>query len=161
CLQLIEATPPPLTQGAAYDGYQGRVTGSPVYGTPYLPNTPGVVMPPSLPVAAARLVALRQPPGASEVLLAYLPFADDSTVLDEVKSTLAGLALKDGRPDAALVRGLEDPVALRRVTAAEVLCQFAHAEPRPGIRKLLQDPKPMVRLRVALALAELTEADAV
>jgi HEAT repeat protein len=161
CLQLIESTPPPPTQLAGPSPYQSAYPVAPGYPGSHPGAAPGAATPPSLPIAAARLLALRQPPEAVEVLLAYLPFADDSAVLDEVRTTLASLALKDGRPDTALVRGLENPVALRRVTAAEVLCQVARAEPRDAIRKLLRDAKPMVRLRVALTLADLMEADAV
>jgi HEAT repeat protein len=156
CLQLIESVPTPPGQPATAGPYP---LNSPGY--PYAMPNPGVALPPSLPVAAARLVARRQPPAAVEVLLGYLPFADDGGVLDEVKTAIASLALKDGRPDPALVRALEDPVALRRVTAAEVLCQTAYGEPRASLHKLLQDPKPMVRLRVALVLADLADGDAI
>jgi HEAT repeat protein len=158
CLQMIESVPAPV-------GPSGTANSGGLPANPYTPinpgGNPGPALPPSLPVAAARLLALRQPPDAVPVLLAYLPFADDGGVLDEVKTTIASLALKDGRPDPALVRALEDAVALRRVTAAEVLCQTAHAEPRASLHKLLQDPKPMVRLRVALALADLVDGDAI
>jgi HEAT repeat protein len=81
--------------------------------------------------------------------------------VEEVKTALAALAVRDGQPELALVRGLEDKVAVRRVVAAEVLCQTANAEPRAALRKLLHDPQPLVRLRLALALAELKEAEAV
>ena len=45
-----------------------------------------------LPLAAARLLALRKPAGAVAVLLDYLPFAEDETLSDEVQATLASLA---------------------------------------------------------------------
>src|SRR5438128_2544271 len=43
----------------------------------------------ALSAAAARLVARRPPEGAAEVLLNYLPLADDETVADEVRDALA------------------------------------------------------------------------
>src|SRR3954452_18750644 len=46
----------------------------------------------SLPSAAVRLLARRRPPEAVGVLLAYLPFADDSAVQDDVFSALLRLA---------------------------------------------------------------------
>jgi HEAT repeat protein len=116
----------------------------------------------ALPAAAARLLAGRGPAGASEALLAYLPYADDETVLDEVRSALVTLATRDGPPDAALLRALDDPLALRRATAAEVLAADDGPQAAPRLRLLLADPRPAVRLRVALALArDAHDADAV
>jgi HEAT repeat protein len=100
----------------------------------------------------ARLVALRKPEGAVEVLLAYLPFADDESTLDEVRAALAAVAVRGGKPDPALVKGLEDRLPLRRGIAAEALVLGGAADQYPAVRKLLQDPEPLVRLRVALAL---------
>jgi HEAT repeat protein len=107
----------------------------------------------ALPIAAARLVAARRPAGAAEVLLAYLPIADDDNVLDEVKAALSAVAVRDGKPEPALLAALDDPSALRRAAAAEALSQVPGEEVRARLRKLLVDPRPMVRLRVALALA--------
>jgi RNA polymerase sigma factor (sigma-70 family) len=42
--------------------------------------------------AAARLIAVRKPPGAVEVLLAYLPSADDEYVAEAVRNALASLS---------------------------------------------------------------------
>jgi hypothetical protein len=115
----------------------------------------------SVSSAVARLVALRKPAGAAEVLLAYLPFADDENVLDEVRHTLAAVAVRDGKPDAALVKALADPSALKRGTAAEALCRSGAPGQRPALLKLLDDPDASVRLRVALPLAALRERPAV
>jgi HEAT repeat protein len=107
-----------------------------------------------LPVAAARLVALRKPAGAAEVLLAYLPFADNLAVVDSIKAALLKLTSPRAQPEAALVHALQDPVPLRRAIAVEVLATNGPPEVLPDVRKLLADPKPQVRLRAALALAE-------
>ncbi len=114
-----------------------------------------------VPSAAARLVAQRRPAGTAEVLLAYLPYADDESVLDEVKSALAAVAYQDGKAEPALLRALADDLPLRRASAIDVLCQAGNAEPRATLRKLLNDPKPVVRIRAALALAQVKEAKAV
>ena len=53
---------------------------------------------------AARVAALRKPPGAVEVLLAYLPFCDDESLLPEVQLALNANAYDDGKPAPALVR---------------------------------------------------------
>ena len=50
---------------------------------------------------------------------------------------------------------------IRRAVAAEVLAQVGGDEQRPAVRKLLKDPKPTVRLRAALALAQYQDAEAV
>ena len=71
---------------------------------------------------AARVVALRKPPGAAEVLLAYLPFCDDDGLLAEVQAALNAVAYADGKPAPALVKALEDKAAVRRGAAAEALC---------------------------------------
>jgi HEAT repeat protein len=111
----------------------------------------------SVSSAAARLVAVRKPAGAAEVLLAYLPFADDESVVDEVRQALTAVAVRDGKPEAALVAALTDKNALKRATAAEALCRSGAAGQRPALRKLLDDPEPVVRLRVALCLVTLKE----
>ena len=114
----------------------------------------------ALVVAAARLLAHRAPAGATEALLAYLPFADDDTVVDEVKAALGLLATRDGKPDPALLTALDAKSSLARAIAAEALTQPGD-EPLAEVRKLLKDPRPMVRLRVALALAEFKDGEAI
>ena len=104
-----------------------------------------------LPAAALRLLALRKPAGAAETLLAFVPFAEDDSI-DEVKSALTALAVRDGKPDPALLRALSSSHRGVRGAAAEAL---AHAGPeaRPALRKVLADADLTVRLRAALALA--------
>ena len=93
--------------------------------------------------------------------MSFLPFAEDDNVLEDIKGSLAQIALKDGKPDPAILRALDDPVSLRRVTAAEALCQGGRDDLVIPVRKLLKDPKPAVRLRVALALAQFRDPNAV
>jgi HEAT repeat protein len=116
----------------------------------------------AVPIAATRLLAVRKTPGTIEVLLNYLPFADDDGVIEEVKDSLSGLAVRDGKPDPALLKALDDKgSSLRRVVAAEVLCQIGSEDLAAPVRKLLEDPKPAVRLRAALAMAQFRDAQAV
>jgi hypothetical protein len=105
-----------------------------------------------LPAAALRLLALRKPAGAVETLLAYLLFAEEETLAD-VHSAMAQLALRDGKPDPALVRALASALPPVRAAAAEALAQAGGAEAQPAVRKLLDDANVTVRMRVALALA--------
>jgi HEAT repeat protein len=117
---------------------------------------------PSLPSAAARVLAQKKTPGAIEALLEFLPYADDEGVMEEVKAALASLATRDGKVDSAFLAALDDKSSsLRRTVVAEVLARSGNEEVMPALRKLLTDPRPVVRLRVALALAETKDAEAV
>jgi HEAT repeat protein len=115
----------------------------------------------SLPPSAARLLALRKPAGAVEVLLAFLPWAEDDSLADAVQTALASLAVRDGKTDPALVRALDDALPLRRAAAGLALAKAGGAEHREAVRKLLRDADPMVRLRVALALVAARDKEAV
>jgi hypothetical protein len=115
----------------------------------------------AVPAAAVRMLGRRKPVGATEVLLAYLPHADSETVADEVRRALTGLALRDGKPDPLLMKALTDKLGVRRAAAAEALCRAGATEARAEVRKLLQDPEPLVRLQVGLALASAKDRDAV
>src|SRR5439155_995501 len=50
-------------------------------------------------VAAARLLTTHKEDGTTEVLLNYLPLSEDESVGDEIRTTLAALAVRDGKPD--------------------------------------------------------------
>jgi HEAT repeat protein len=113
-----------------------------------------------LSAATVRLVAYRKPAGAAEALLTFLPFADDAVIADEVQAALIDVALRDGKPDPAVISALADKSPLRRGAAAEALC-WATAGKSPLVRPLLRDPDPDVRLHVALALAGHQERAAV
>jgi HEAT repeat protein len=115
----------------------------------------------SISAAAVRELAKAQPAGTIEVLLDFLPDAEDQSVLDDVKATLHAIITKSGKTDPALLKALEDKLALRRAFAVEVLTQNGQAEPRAVLRKLLADPSASVRLRAALALGQAREAKAV
>jgi HEAT repeat protein len=106
-----------------------------------------------LSLAVPRILALRKPAGTAEILLAYLPFADDDVVLAEVQEALDAVAFRDGKADPAIVKALSDKTASRRAAAAAALCQGSGADQRDAVRKLLDDPEPAVRVKVALALA--------
>jgi len=116
---------------------------------------------PTILAAAARLLAERNPEGTAETLLAYLPFADDDQLTNEVVQTLAAVCFRGGRPHPVLLSALNDPVPVRRATAAELLCRHGGEAQRPLVRRLLQDPKAHVRMRAALALAEFHDLEAV
>jgi hypothetical protein len=115
----------------------------------------------ALPATAARLVALRKPAGAAEVLLAYLPSADAEDQTAEVLTALAAVAVRDGKPEPAVVKALADGSPRTRAAAAEALCRGGGAEALVPVRKLLQDTDPSVRLRAAVALVGAGDREAV
>jgi HEAT repeat protein len=114
-----------------------------------------------IPAAAARILGNRKAEGAAEVLLGFLPSADNDAVAEDVRWALAAVAVREGKPEPALVAALSDKLPVRRAAAAEALFLADAKESLPAIRKLLQDPAPEVRLQVGLALASHKEKDAI
>jgi HEAT repeat protein len=113
-------------------------------------------------VAAVRLLAVRKPAGATEALLAFLPFADNETVSEAVRSALGLVGVgKDGTADPALVAALTDRKPERRAAAAAAVARAGVAEHLPAVRALLKDEDPSVRFHAGLALANLFEKEAV
>ncbi len=108
---------------------------------------------PELIAAAARLLRARRPEGACAALLAYLPGAAEGTTEEEVRASLAALAVREGRPDPSLTPALQDRFPARRAVAALVLGQFGTDEQRQAVRKLAEsDSVPVVRFRAAQGL---------
>jgi HEAT repeat protein len=116
---------------------------------------------PVLAAAALRRLAARKPAGAAEVLLDYLPAADGEEVAEQVRATLAALAVRDGKADPALVKALADAAPERRAAAGEALCRGGAKDQRDALVKLLADKDAGVRLRVALGLLAMKERAAV
>jgi hypothetical protein len=111
--------------------------------------------------AAVRVLAREKPPEAAAALLAYLPASEDESVAETIRQALTDLARRDDKPEPALVTALADKTAVKRAAAAEALCRAGVTEALPGVRKLLQDGDPQVRLRVGLALVAARDKDAV
>jgi HEAT repeat protein len=114
-----------------------------------------------LAAAVARTLAARKPAGALEVLLAYLPFAENESVAYEVHEALASLGVQNGKAQPALLGALNDPEPLRRSAAGAALCHAGTAARYPEIRRLLQDSDTTVRLQGALALATAQDKEAI
>jgi HEAT repeat protein len=116
---------------------------------------------PQVGPAAARLLRQRKPAEAVPVLLAFLPFADNENIADEVRNTLTALAVRDGKTEPALVAALADKMPVVRGSAGEALTRAGVAGTKAEVRKLLADPDATVRLRVATALTLAREKVAV
>jgi len=87
--------------------------------------------------AAVRALTKAKHPEAAKVLLAFLPMADTPAVVEEIRTTLTTLAVRDGKPDPAVVEGLKDGTAIRRAAAAVALIE--------GDRVALKEAYPKVR----------------
>src|SRR5262249_44741399 len=115
---------------------------------------------PALAEAAARLLAERKPAGSLEVLLAYLPFADDDNVETEVLSAVAATGLHEGKPDALLVAAATAKEPLRRL-ARPFAPRRAGPDQRETVRRLLNDPQLKVRFTAARELLRAGDKSAV
>jgi HEAT repeat protein len=146
-----------LLRLAANDADESEVSGRARHCLEYIDGPQGA----DLAQAAARILAVRRPAGAAAVLVAFLPFADNDAVIQEVETTLVALAQRDGKVDRVLLEALHDPVPARRGGVARVLCQGGGAVGRAAVRPLLKDPRPSVRLQAALGLADTYDADAI
>jgi len=115
---------------------------------------------PSAIIAGVRLLSVRRPAGAAQVLLDYLPFVVDDSIREEIDNALTALALRKGVPDPDLMRALQAKLASRRAVAALALCRAGSLPMARRVRPLLQDPDAEVRQRVATVLAELCDPEA-
>jgi HEAT repeat protein len=111
--------------------------------------------------AIGRLIALRNPPGSAETILAYLPYLEDDGLIEELEHTLDGLALSGDKSHPALLKALSDKSWIRRAAAAQALCAGRRTDHVEAVRKLLKDAEPAVRLKVAVVLTGSGDADAV
>jgi HEAT repeat protein len=116
----------------------------------------------ALTIAAVHLLAHRRPPGTAAVLLAYLPHAENESVLDELQDALNAVAYdRTGVADPAIVEALDDKHPSRRAAAVVALAQGNIWKHRDELRKLLHDPAPSVRFRAAQALTRAADPEAV
>ena len=83
-----------------------------------MPAGAGEPADPIISSTVLRLLALRQPAGVAEVLLAYLPCVSDDNTTEDIQMALAAVALRDGKPNPVLVQALQDRDPQRRSAAA-------------------------------------------
>jgi hypothetical protein len=78
-----------------------------------------------------------------------------------VRAALAAVAFREGKLEPAVRNALKDKYAVRRAAAAEAICQPAGTKHLAEVKELLADKEPMVKVRVALALAAALENDSI
>jgi hypothetical protein len=106
---------------------------------------------PSVQAATARLIGHRKPEGAAEVLLNYLPFAADESVIDDIGKALTKVTLRDGKVEPVVTAAVKDKLAVKRAAAGAALATAQAKDHLEAARTLLKDAQPAVRLRVAHA----------
>lgn len=111
--------------------------------------------PAGLAPAAARLIRVRKPDGACDVLLAFLPFLaeEDEALEEELLGALLVVGVRDGRVDPAIARALNGPASAQRTAAALVAGRWGSAEHKKQVQKLLTERDLKLRLRAAQGLA--------
>ncbi|HEY7308470.1 MAG TPA: HEAT repeat domain-containing protein [Gemmataceae bacterium] len=118
-------------------------------------------VPPDVAAPAVRLLGRRPSAETTEVLLAYAPFAAQDEITDAVCLALTSAARHDEESQALLADALDDEHPARRGVAGSALCRAGCREQLVAVRRLLRDPDPLVRQRVASALLEGGEKSAV
>lgn len=116
---------------------------------------------PALTEAAARLLAESNPPGTMEVLLAYLPQAEEDGIKAAILYCLNTLIASENKADPAVVACLRDPHPIRRAAAAALLYSSPGRKHRDALRRLLADPAAEVRFEAARTLLEAGDGDGV
>jgi len=107
----------------------------------------------TLASAAARLLRDLKPEGTAEMMLNFLPLSEDDSIAEDVRGTLAAVAMQNGKPDPVLLKALESPEAIKRGAAAEAFARTGDKALRNQMKKLLTgDADTDVKLRIAVAL---------
>ncbi len=116
---------------------------------------------PTLQAAAARVLAKLKTEGTADGLMAFLPFASDPMVIDEICKTLGAVAMRDGKVEPVILKSLADPIAVKRGAAGEALARAGVKDEFPRVKKLFADKDMTVRLRVCLAMMTAKDPDLV
>jgi HEAT repeat protein len=114
-----------------------------------------------LPGGLPRLLVLRRPAGATEALLAFLPFIEEPGLVEDVTGCLEQLARIQPAARRVLLAALQDSAPQRRMIAADALGRLPDLDSLDPLRRCLDDRDISVRLRVALALARQRERAAI
>ncbi len=114
-----------------------------------------------LSAAASRVLAERNPAGAAEALLAYLPFVDEPWVDDEIRQSVKKLGLVGGKATALLEQTLIDKQVKRRAVAAWIVGSSTDPQQRAKVAERLTDPSSEVRFFAAASLLAAQDPKAV
>ena len=91
--------------------------------------------------AVVRTVVKLKPPEAAAALIGFFPLADTEVLGEEIRDALVELAVRDGKPDPALVAALSDSSPLRRGAAYVALTEGGP----PGEFIRIKEAYPLVK----------------
>jgi hypothetical protein len=114
----------------------------------------------ALVLHAAQVIGARRPDGATEALLACLPWLEDESLQEAVFQALVRTGLKDGAAAPEAIAAAKDKEPARRSAAAFVLGRGG-AEARRAVAPLLKDADARVRFHAAVALVRAGDRSAV
>ena len=114
-----------------------------------------------LSAPAARVLVSRNQPGTLDVLLAYLPFAGETWLEEEIRVSLLPIAFVKGRAVVAVEHMLTDVAPKRRAAAAWLVGQSSDIAQRRKAVECLTDESGEVRYFAAAALLTSHEPAAV
>jgi len=114
-----------------------------------------------LTATASRVLVQRNPPGAAETLLGYLPFADEPWIEEDIRQSLKRIAYVDGKALASFETALTDASPQRRGAAAVIVGHSPDARQRKLAKERLDDASSEVRFLAASALLAFSDADGV
>ncbi len=106
---------------------------------------------PEVPAAVVRALGVLGAKDLGMALIDFAPFADNDTVLDEIRWALRKYGFVDGKPTPQILAALTDRSAIRRACAAETLARHSDKGVVEEARKLASDPDSFVRWRTARA----------
>ncbi len=107
---------------------------------------------PAVDLAVVRRLTKRNPKDALDVLLRFLPYADDPALKEEIWFSLDSLVVRAGAVPPACVEFLADKLPARRAAAAYLAGRRGGAAQQRLARERLTDADEEVRLRAAQGL---------
>jgi hypothetical protein len=113
---------------------------------------------PVVSLAALRMLARRNPDDACDVLLDYVPYADDESVAEEVRRTLTVIGFRNVARPPGSPRLRRTDVRVRSA-AAFALVKGSDEAQRKGLKRLLKDADPLMRLHAGLAFFDHKDND--
>lgn len=116
---------------------------------------------PELTQAVIRLLGSKDPKGTIKALFDFAPFAEDNDVEEILSQTIERLSAQDGKLPTELTDALKSESPIQRAIAAEIIANIGTRADFSTLHPLLKDEKPTVRYRVAMALAERYDPQAV
>lgn len=99
-----------------------------------------------------RLAASKKDNASANTIFQYAPFSPDEQTLRECQFLLERILVQNPQTKTVFLESLENSHPLRRALAGEALVHKGTPNELPRVLKLLEDPNPIVSIKVVLAL---------